>query len=412
MNNADVAGVSVVTDDRIGGEGVGEPRRSLLSEVAAVMPVIAGNAWRAEELRTVPDENVGVLHDAGFTRAFQPARFGGAEEMPEVYASAVVDIAKGCASTAWAIGLLAQHSHLIALMSDELQHEVWDDDPRALVSSSVAPLGRAVAADGGVRLSGSFGWSSGCDHATWAILGFTWPDPLLDGAPTTHFAVVPRADYEIVDDWFVAGLRGTGSKTLVLDDVFVPGHRIESTLALSSGQSVGFGSNPGAIFHAAFAHYFAIGFSAVSLGVAFRFMEVYANKTTSRVRAYTGASVADTAPAYMRLATSHHQLAAAEASLRSDWTAIGERSLSGQLPSVDEATHWRTNQAYVTQQAIQAVDRLYTASGGSAWFDDNEMQRLWRDSKMTGAHTYSDYDIAAQRQGRHMLGLPHDPANF
>lgn len=380
--------------------------------IAETLPLIASNAARAEEERKVPDENVTALRDAGFFLAFQPKRFGGIEIGADVYGPAVVDIAGACGSTAWATGLLAQHAHMIALMSDELQHEIWDEDPTALVSSSVAPLGKSEIVDGGIRLSGRFGWSSGCDHATWAILGFRRPDPLLGGNVTTHYAVVPRSDYQIHDDWHVAGLSGTGSKTLIVDDVFVPEYRIESGYALSSGQSKGFGTNDGDIFHSHFAHWFAMGFSAVSIGIARRFLDLYAEKASTRVRAYTGANVGETAPAYMRLAESHHQLNAAYSSLFADWVAFTARARERVLPTPEEDVYWRSNQSYTTKLAIEAVDRLFTASGGSAWFQHNEMQRLWRNSRMTGAHTYSDYDIAAQSLGRSLLGLRRDAATF
>jgi 4-hydroxyphenylacetate 3-monooxygenase len=280
------------------------------------------------------------------------------------------------------------------------------------VSSSVAPLGKAVLVNGGIQLSGRFSWSSGCDHATWAILGFRRADALLDGYVSTHYAVVPRCDYAIHDDWHVAGLNGTGSKTLIVDNVFVPEHRIDSAYGLMSGQSKGFGSNDGCIFHSHFAHWFAMGFSAVSLGIARRFLDVYADKVSTRVRAYTGANVGESAPAYMRLAESHHQVRAAQATLMADWSAFTDKARSRVLPTAEEDVYWRSNQAYATKLAIDAVDRLFTASGGSAWYQHNEMQRLWRDSKMTGAHTYSDYDIAAQSLGRSLLGLARDTANF
>ncbi len=114
----------------------------------------------------------------------------------------------------------------------------------------------------------------------------------------------------------------------------------------------------------------------------------------------------------MRLAESHHQVAAAYATLAADWAAFTRKARARVLPAPDEDVYWRSNQAYATKLAIEAVDRLFTASGGSAWFQHNEMQRLWRDSKMTGAHTYSDYDIAAQSLGRSLLGLPRDSATF
>ncbi|MFK7917384.1 MAG: acyl-CoA dehydrogenase family protein [Ilumatobacter sp.] len=385
---------------------------SLRERIADILPTIAANAQQAEQQRQVPQENIDLLHEVGFFAAFQPRRFGGLELGADEYGMALIDLAGACASTAWASGLLAQHSHMVALMSDQLQQEIWGDDRRTLVSSSVAPLGKAVEVDGGVRLSGRFGWSSGSDHAGWAILGYRWPDPLLGGSMTPHYAVVPRADYDIHDDWHVAGLKGTGSKTIVLDDVFVPAYRIESAYALGSGQSSGFASNDGDIYHSYFAHWFAMGFSAVSIGIARRFLDVYATKMSSRVRAYTGASVSESAPAYMRLAESDHQLNAATASLRSDWVEFTELARQRTLPTYERSAYWRTNQSYATKMAVESVDRLFTASGGSAWFDDNEMQRLWRDSKMTGAHTYSDYDIAAQTHGRSLLGLERDRTIF
>ena len=384
---------------------------AMRARVSAALGTIAANADRAEHERRVPDENIEALRDAGFFRSLQPARYGGTPIGADEYTPAVVDIARACASTAWASGLLAQHSHLLALMSEELQDEVWGDDPGALASSSVAALNTGEEAPGGVRLTGRWGWSSGCDHATWAILGFKRAAPELGGMVIPHFAVVPRRDYAIHDDWFTAALRGTGSKTLVLDDVYVPNHRIESILALMTGGTRGFGVH-GGIFHAPFTPWFSLGFSAVSLGVSLRFLELYTEKVKTRTRAYTGAAEVNSAAPAMRLAESFHQLTATRATLERDWASMTSTALAGQLPTADVEVHWRANQSYATKMSIEALDRLWSASGGTAFFEDNEMQRLWRDSKMTGSHAYSDYDIARQRHGRFLLGLDPDMSLF
>ena len=380
-------------------------------KVENVLPLIAANSARAESERKVPVENVEALRDAGFFKSLQPAKFGGIQIGADEYVPAVVDIAQSCASTAWAMGLLAQHSHLIALMSTELQEEIWGDDSDVLLSSSVAAINPCTEVNGGVRLTGSWGWSSGCDHAQWAILGFKRAVPALDGMPLPHFAVVPMSDVIKIDDWHVAALCGTGSKTLRLDDVFVPEHRIEFLFDLIGGNSRGFGSHPG-IFHAPFTPWFSLGFSAVSLGISMRFMHLYMERVKSRTRAYTGAAEINSVPAMLRVAESHHQLAAVRATLEKDWKSMTDHALSSRMPSPDVEVHWRANQSYATKLSIEALDRLLQASGGSIFFDDNEMQRLWRDSKMTGAHAYSDYDIARQRHGRHLLGLEPDMTMF
>ena len=388
--------------------GTGDAMRAA---VEGVLPLIASNAERAEELRRVPDENIEALRSTGFFRSLQPARYGGTPMGAEEYTPAVVRLAGSCASTAWASGLLAQHSHMLSLMSPECQDEVWGDDPDALASSSVAAINTCEEADGGVRLSGTWGWSSGCDHATWAILGFKRAVPELGGMMLPHFAVVPRSDYTIIDDWYSSALRGTGSKTLGLESVYVPEHRIESIVALSNGKSRGFGSHPG-IFRAPFTPWFSLGFSAVSLGISLRFMELFAEKTKTRTRAYTGAAEINAVPPVLRIAESHHQLTAVRATLREDWVSMTEHAVDGRLPAPDVAIHWRANQSYATKNAIEALDRLWAASGGGAFFENNEMQRLWRDSKMTGSHAYSDYDVARQRHGRHLLGLDPDMTIF
>jgi len=98
--------------------------------------------------------------------------------------------------------------------------------------------------------------------------------------------------------------------------------------------------------------------------------------------------------------------------LEKDWKSMTDHALSSRLPEPDVAVHWRANQSYATKMSIEALDRLWSASGGSGFFDDNEMQRLWRDSKMTGSHAYSDYDLARQRHGRQLLGLDPDMTIF
>lgn len=254
--------------------------RALHQRVVEILPRIAANASDAESIRQVPEENISLLKQVGFFRALQPAAYGGLEISLEQYCPIIVDLARACASTAWVSGLLAQHAHGLALMSKQVQDEVWSD-PDALVSSSVAPLNYAVPVDGGVRLSGTFGWSSGCDHAQWAVLGFKMPVETAEGEPAWCFAMVPRSDYEIIDDWHVAGLRGTGSKTLKLVDIFVPSHRIDSVIDMSSGASKGFGIHDGGIFRSNFVVYFSLAFSAVAVGVARHMLDLYGDKLGS-----------------------------------------------------------------------------------------------------------------------------------
>ncbi|KJH80475.1 flavin-dependent monooxygenase [Pseudomonas sp. KSR10] len=380
----------------------------LLESLQDILPAIAANASKAEGLRMVPPENIEMLKGIGMHRAFQPKPYGGLEiSLPE-FADCIAALAGACASTAWAMSLLCTHSHQLAMFPRQLQDEVWGENPDATASSSIAPFGKVEEVEGGVIFNGEMGWSSGSDHAEWAIMGCKRKD--AEGNLNYCFAVLPRSDYEIRDDWYAVGMRGSGTKTLSVKDAFVPNHRIQTAKDMMEGKSAGFGLYPDSkIFYSPYRPYFASGFSIVSLGIAERMLVAFKEKTKNRVRAYTGANVGAATPALMRLAESTHQVAAARAFLEKTWQQHAEYSEAHRYPDRETLAFWRTNQAYAVKMCIQAVDRLFEAAGGGAWMEANEMQRLFRDVHMTGAHAYTDYDVCAQILGRELMGLEPDP---
>ncbi len=200
------------------------------------------NAESAEQLRRVPDENIKLLKEIGLHRAFQPKVYGGLEMSLPGFANCIVTLAGACAGTAWAFSLLCTHSHQIAMFSKQLQDEIWLKDPDATASSSIAPFGKVEEVDGGIILNGDYGWSSGCDHAEYAIVGFNRFD--ADGNKIYSFGVIPRSDYEIVDNWYAQAIKSSGSKMLKLVNVFIPEYRISKAKDMMEGKSAGFGLYP------------------------------------------------------------------------------------------------------------------------------------------------------------------------
>lgn len=380
----------------------------LLEKLQEILPTIAANAAQAEIDRMPPEENIRLLREIKFFRAFQPKKYGGLEiSLPE-FTDCVAALAGACGGTAWGASLLATHSHQMAMFSEQAQEEFWGDNPDATASSSIAPFGKTEETEGGVIFSGDMRWSSGCDHGDWAILGFNRED--ADGNKTYCFGVVSRDEYTIVDDWYAAGMKSSGTKTLSIKDVFIPEHRIETAKGMMEGKSAGFGLYPDSdIFYTPYRPYFACGFAAIGLGIAERMLEVYKTITQNRVRAYTGARVGAATPALMRLAESTHQVFAARAMLEKTWQDHKEHGERKEYPTAETLAYWRTNQAYAVKMCIDSVDRLFDAIGGNCWFSTNEAQRLFRDSHMTGAHAYTDYDICKQILGRSLMGLEPDP---
>ncbi len=267
----------------------------LLEDLKALLPTIAANAAQAEKDRKVPEQNIALLKSIGLHRAFQPRAYGGLEMSLPAFCDCIALLAGACASTAWAMSLLCTHSHQLAMFSKQMQDELWLENPDATASSSIAPFGKVEEVEGGVLFSGQMGWSSGSDHAEWAIMGCRRHN--AEGGQDYCFAVLPRSDYQILDDWFALGMRGSGTKTLSVDNVFVPNHRIQKAKDMMEGKSAGFGLYPDSkIYYTPYRPYFASGFSTVSLGVAERMLEAFRDKTRNRVRAYTGAQVGAATP--------------------------------------------------------------------------------------------------------------------
>ncbi len=222
-------------------------------------------------------------------------------------------------------------------------------------------------------------------------------------------ALLPVGDYRIIDTWYAAGLKGTGSKDLEIDDIFVPEYRVESFLALASGQSRGVGIHDSDLLRIPFMAVFGAGFSTIALGIADGMIDAYTGYLKKRTRAFTGAKVQQSMPAYMRLAESTHDLHAATLILEKDWADFEAHGKEGKAPDPDTQVRWRTNQSYAAKLGVQAVDRLYEASGGGAAMQSQTAQRYWRDIHVVSVHVYTDYDVAVQILGQHLAGLPADP---
>ncbi|MFT7527014.1 MAG: 3-hydroxy-9,10-secoandrosta-1,3,5(10)-triene-9,17-dione monooxygenase, partial [Arenicella sp.] len=172
-------------------------------------------------LRRLSDDSIADLKASGFIRSVVPKQWGGLELTPQEFFSTQIQIAERDMSTAWVGGIIAVHAFQIALMDEQAQRDVYGDSPDACVSSSYNPVGgKTEVVDDGILLSGRWGWSSGCDHCDWVLLG-----AIISGEGYRTF-MVPRTDYEIEDTWHSMGLQGTGSNDIVIDTpVLVPHYR-------------------------------------------------------------------------------------------------------------------------------------------------------------------------------------------
>lgn len=165
----------------------------LVARAGALIPALRERADACEKGNRVPDDTIRVFQAAGFFKILQLRRWGGYEMDPEAFYAVQMKVAEGCMSSAWVLGVVAVHNWQLALFQPQAQDDVWKNDPSALISSSYMPRAEVTPVDGGYRIPGRSGFSSGVDHCQWAFLGGLVKDPET-GVPDFVTFLVPRGD--------------------------------------------------------------------------------------------------------------------------------------------------------------------------------------------------------------------------
>ena len=387
-----------------------DPTASLLATADAMGALARENAGRTEADRRVPQDLIERFREAGLYRVLQPRAFGGYEAGFEVFADVVSRIARGDGSTGWVFSVCAVHQWLIGLFPVEAQEEVWGDTPDAFAAGSYAPAGKASPVDGGYRMSGSWSFASGCDTSDWLLLGALFPS--VDGAspPTPGFFLVPKAQYAIdPDTWHTAGLAGTGSRTVHLDDVFVPAHRVMSFATGTSGAAPGAAVNTNPLYRIPFMACVPTCLVAPALGMAEGALDLYLESTSTRATrgAVAGGNnrMAEFATVQMRVAEAAANIDAARTVLMRDIKETQGLAEAGQPITVDIRLRNRRTHAFAVKLLVQAVDTLFYGSGGNALALERPLQRFWRDIHAAGVHISTNWDAVSTMYGQHALGL-------
>jgi 3-hydroxy-9,10-secoandrosta-1,3,5(10)-triene-9,17-dione monooxygenase len=386
--------------------------KAVLDAVRDLLPQFRERADEAERLRVVPESSIKDLEASGFFRMLQPRRFDGLETDPVDFYTAVRMVASACGSTGWVSSVLGVHPWQVALFDDTAQQAVWGEDTTTRLSSSYAPTGKAQLVDGGYRLSGRWSFSSGCDHATWVLLGGLVSD---DEGQIVDFKtfLVPRADYTIEDVWHVVGLRGTGSNDIVVDDVFVPD---AFTLSMGdTGRCYGPGQevNTAPLYKLPFHSIFTSTITAPIVGMASGAYDEHVEMQRKRVRAAYIAEKAVNDPfASVRIARASSEIDAAWALLINNIRELQAMVEQGEKIPLSLRLKVRRDQVIGTERAVSAIDTLFEASGGRALAEGTYLQRAWRDAHAGRVHAANDPERALVMYGALEFGQKIDPGMY
>ncbi|WP_319429726.1 3-hydroxy-9,10-secoandrosta-1,3,5(10)-triene-9,17-dione monooxygenase oxygenase subunit [Mycobacterium sp. RTGN5] len=378
---------------------------SVLTGIDELLPKLRERAQETEDLRRIPDATIAELDEVGFFKLLQPEQWGGLQSDPALFYEAVRRLASACGSTGWVAGILGVHNWHLAHFEQQAQEDVWSADPNVRISSSYAPMGAGVVTDGGYLVNGAWHWSSGCDHASWTFVG----GPVIkDGRPVDFGSfLVPISDYRIDDDWHVVGLKGTGSNTLVMKDVFVPRHRFTSFKAMSDLSSPGLQSNTAPVYKMPWGTIHPTTISTPIVGMAYGAYAAHVEHQGKRVRAaYAGEKAKDDPFAKVRIAEAASDIDAAWGQLSGNLATEYALLLAGQDIPLELRAKARRDQVRATQRAIAAIDRLFESAGATALGTDTPLQRFWRDAHAGRVHAANDAERAYVMFGNQEFGLP------
>lgn len=378
----------------------------LAARARALIPVLRERAQRAEELRRIPDETLSDLHASGLFRMLQPKRVGGSELPYESIVQLTALVARGCGSTAWVLANLANHHWMLALWPREAQDEIWGKSPDTLVGSALMfPAGHAQREGAGFRLSGHWKFSSGIDASGWCMLGGILAN--AEGElPEYYIFIVPKSDYKILDTWHVAGLRGTGSKDVEVQDIFVPAYRAMPVSGLKGGVAAGGETAP--LYQLPVFDMFPYVVAGVSLGIAQGTIDTFIEDIRHRITAYSTTLLADYATTQARLGHAAAAASAAERILLGNCGEIMKLAARQTMVVPDEKIRLRRDAAYAAHLCTEAVDLLFGAGGGEFLYNQQSIQRSFRDVHAANSHYALAWDIATTIAGKSLLGIAAD----
>lgn len=379
----------------------------ILDRVRKMRPEIAARALAAEKAKRVPAETMQALRSADVFRVMQPERFGGYEYGPAELAQIGFELGRACGSTGWCGTLAVCFGWMVSFFPLEAQQEVWDN-PDNLLAVSYTPSPKVEVVSGGIKIAGSWPWASGIDSSQWLILSALIPGS--GGPPTVAWCLVQVSDV-VVDhnSWNVAGLQGTGSKTVhITDAVFVPNHRILPMAAIFSGNMPGL-QVPGNV-QAKFGYptFGPTALVAPIVGMAQGALDAFtASARDAKRMARPGVmeKVAESALIQSLIGQASARIDAARTLMVTSLQEGQEVVRSGKPLDIEQRVRIRRNHGFAARTSAEVVNELYAKAGAAAADETNNVQRFWRDANTAATHSSIDWDTLSALYGTQQLGL-------
>jgi len=371
-----------------------------------MVPILRERAARSEDARVLIRENEQLLHESGLLRFHQPRSFGGMELDFVAVVDIPAELARGCPSTAWNVGNIGCHHWILGYYDPTTQHEVWDENPDALIASSIAlAAGRGRKADGGFVINGRWPFSSAVDNSDWNMLAVSIYADDEKTPVDWRLCLVPKSDYEIVDTWYAMGMAATGSKDVAVSELFVPERRALPLLRCRGGsEHPGAALNPGALYRIPIVAASSHPLAPAALGAAEGAYELFLETMAKRAGTYTGARVADFQAVQIKVARARCLIDSARDLLRQSAIGLQAAAQRDEAPDLETKLRFRAHSAFAVNQSREAVETLWSCYGAQGLYLSDPLQRHLRDVLAINQHFSFNFDIAGAAYGLHALG--------
>lgn len=357
----------------------------------------------SESTRRLSPEAARLMHEAGLTKIMTPRSQGGFQMTTRDLVEAERIIAHGSSAASWVLMVTGAHTFIAGRLPAPGLDAVFGADPGVLIPGvpSTAP-GKARRVEGGYAITGRWPFASGADVGEWFIVGATGTRDENGNRCPTILAFLPKSDVALDDTWFTTGMRGTGSKDIVLDEVFVPDH-----LALPAAAAV-LGTVEGievGLYRLPIQATLATMLLGSIVGMAEALRDMVIEQAKNRRHAYTGDPKIESAGMQRRVAEASGEIACAWALTQQSCDLLDEAASGVPPMPIGERSQVRWNAAYANELCVRATNRLLAAAGAGAAHQSNPLEQMARDISTASRHAMLDFDTAVEFHGQHLLGI-------
>lgn len=380
---------------------IGPPDQTeMVERAAALQNDFRARATETEQLRRLPDASFEQLRDAQFHRILQPVSYGGFGLDLPTAADVVRTVSSACSSTGWVANLFILHNFQVTMFGQEAQAEYWATSQDVMASTaSFAPRSQVAPAPGGFRLTGRWKFSSGADFADWFII-------MKPAADFLDWMLIPRSDVQIVDDWFVSGLCGTGSKDIVLDDVFVPEHRVASIGAIMTGATEGARLHDSPYGRMPFPQTAVWGIPPAIIGMVEGMADAVQQALVGKRALFTGELQVERVANQMRLAEVRTNIDVAKRMMEHRLAALRQWGEDGAAPGGADALLSSRDACFVSRLMGESASILSLMGGANGTYLTSAIQRFGRDVASATTHVSLNWEETAEAYGRALWQLP------